>query len=128
MPERFTPEEINALIPEAKANEHRQRAMTGGEASEDTSKIFEDQENARAIQEADPNRPTQAEVDERDMTLARYIRGQEAAQEARRTAGVPELPQEEINRRIAAMRERMHHIDPTFNAQEDTVEDDTNSK
>jgi hypothetical protein len=124
MPERFTPEEIKSLIPAAEANERRQRAMTGGEASEDTSKIFDDQERARIIREANPTNPTQAEVEERDMQLAQYIRGQEAAQEARRIAGVPELPQEEIERRISAMRERMHRIDPTFSAQEDATKDD----
>lgn len=78
MHERFTPDDIQAMMPDAMKNETYHRARTDGEASENTREIFAQQETQRAIDEAHPDNPLPHEIKE----AANETKAQERARDA----------------------------------------------
>jgi hypothetical protein len=74
----FSDVEKSRMLADARINEERQRAMTGGDASEDTQEIFDEEERQRVISDANPENPAQYEVDEKK----KVTRENEVAREA----------------------------------------------
>jgi thiamine pyrophosphate-dependent acetolactate synthase large subunit-like protein len=90
----FSEIEKARMLEDARINEERQRAMTGGDASENTQEIFEEEERRRAIAEADPNKPAQYELDEKKNEEDEKERSKRAIERIRATlrAKEPEFP------------------------------------